>query len=79
MKKEFENVAQMSEASALLDANHIKYVHFSPKVVKVYDKRDLEEVKSLLKPYGVPVVEYTPWDGELSQEEKERLTVKKSN
>lgn len=77
MKMEgFKNISEMCEASALLDANHISHVYLSPKMVKV-DKRDLEEVKALLKPYGVPVVEYTPWDGELSQEEIGRLSVNK--
>lgn len=73
---EFKSVTEMCEASKLLDANGVKYVQMSPKVVKVFYKDDLEIVESLLG-NRVKVVEYEKWDGKLSQEEISRLSVNK--
>lgn len=74
--KEFESISEMREASELLDANGIKYVQMSPKLVKVFYKDDLEIVETLLG-NKVEVVEYEKWDGKLSQEEIGRLSANK--
>lgn len=74
--KGFKNISEMREASELLDANGVNYVQMSPKLVKVFYKDDLEIVETLLG-NRVKVVEYEKWDGELSQEEIDRLSVNK--